>query len=208
MIRYILPCLYMGPVQYYSKLASGAECIIELDEHFRKQTFQSRAVIYDANGSLKLIIPLMKHREKTALRDICISYDAPWQNLHWKSMESAYRSSPFFEYYEHEFINFYIGNKWKYLIDYNLAIQEVILKLLKLNPLMTHTTRFEKEYVGAIECRDLFSFKKNTRADPDFVLKPYNQVFEPKHGFIPNLSIVDLLFNEGPESKTILIDPA
>ncbi|HXC07106.1 MAG TPA: WbqC family protein, partial [Bacteroidia bacterium] len=110
-MKYILPCLYLGPVQYYSKLAGGVECLIDLEEHFRKQTYRNRTVIYDANGALKLIIPLCKHPEKTPIRDIRISYDAPWQDLHWKSMESAYRSSPFFEYYEQEFIPFYIDKK-------------------------------------------------------------------------------------------------
>jgi hypothetical protein len=201
---FLLPCLYLGPLQYYSKLASSSACIIELDEHFLKQTYRNRAVIFDSNGALKLIIPLKKHSEKTPFRDIRISYDAPWQDLHWKSLESAYRSSPFFEYYEHEFAPFYIGTKYSFLFEYNLAIQEVVLKLLKIKPMIRLTETYEKELPETIDCRQLISPKKKAGDDTDFVIKPYPQVFEPKYGFLPNLSIVDLLFNEGPEALNYL----
>jgi hypothetical protein len=200
----LLPCQYLGPVQYYSKLASGAECLIELNEHFRKQTYCSRAVIFDSNGALKLIIPLQKHAEKTALKDIRISYDAPWQDLHWKSMESAYRSSPFFEYYEADFAAFYEGQKYSFLFEYNLALQEVILKQLKLSPVIRFTSSYEKEYPDTQDLRGLISPKQSFSVDKDFILKPYPQVFEPKYGFLPNLSMVDLLFNEGPEALSYL----
>jgi hypothetical protein len=195
----------MGPVHYYSKLATGVSCLIEQDEHYRKQTYRNRAVIYDANGALKLIIPLKKHPEKTAFRNIQLSYDAPWQDLHWKSLESAYRSSPFFEYYEHDFADFYTGKKYTFLIDFNLAIHEVILRLLKLQPAVSLSNEYKKVYDNALDFRDLISPKYDVLSDPDFRIKPYPQVFEPKHGFLPNLSIVDLLFNEGPQSQIYLL---
>jgi hypothetical protein len=194
----------MAPVQYYSKLVSMQEGVIDLDEHFRKQTYRNRAVIYDANGALKLIIPLKKHAEKTPVRDILISYDAPWQDLHWKSIESAYRSSPFFEYYEDEFANFYVDQRYKYLSEYNLDIQAVILKLLKINPILSFSSGYEPAPENWRDYRDLISPKKGILSDPDFILKPYPQVFEPKHGFLPNMSIIDLLFNEGPHASDYL----
>ncbi len=200
----LLPCLYLAPIQYYSKLASGADCIIELDEHFPKQTYRNRAVIFDSNGALKLIIPLKKHSEKTRMRDIRISYDAPWQDLHWKTLESAYRSSPFFEYYEHEFAPFYVGNTYEFLFEFNLALQEVVLKLLKLKPKISLTSSYEKETPGVRDLRMLISPKKKTGDDSGFVIKPYPQVFEPKYGFLPNLSMADLLFNEGPQAISYL----
>jgi hypothetical protein len=202
--KLLLPCLYLGPIHYYSKLASAETAIIELDEHFPKQTYRNRAVIFDSNGSLKLIIPLKKHPEKTPFRDIRISYDAPWQDLHWKSLESAYRSSPFFEYYEHEFAPFYTGSTYQFLFEYNLAIQEVVLKLLKLKPNIVFSKSYEKEVAGTTDFRNRISPKTKVSDDPDFRIRAYPQVFEPKYGFLPNLSIADLLFNEGPEARSYL----
>jgi hypothetical protein len=190
---YNLPCVYWGPVQYYSKLATGKVCMIELHEHFQKQTYRNRAVICDSNGAHKLIIPLQK-----------ISYDAPWQDLHWKTLESAYRSSPYFEYFEHDFVSFYSGNSISFLHEYNLAIQEVVLKLLKVKTQTIVSTGFEKSYPDSIDLRQIISPKKHFKEDPEFVLKPYPQVFEPKFGFLPNLSIADLLFNEGPQAVNYL----
>jgi hypothetical protein len=203
-LTYLLPCLYFGPVQYYSKLASGATCIIELHEHFVKQSYRNRSVIFDSNGALKLIIPLQKHPEKTPLKDIRISYDAPWQDLHWKSLESAYRSSPFFEYFEDDFAHFYTDQRYQFLHEYNLAIQDVVLKLLKLKPTVLFSKEYEKTVPDATDMRMLISPKKDFQLDSGFTLKPYPQVFEPKYGFLPNLSIADLLFNEGPAAINYL----
>jgi len=203
-ITRLLPCLYLAPVQYYFHLASGTDCMIDLQEHFCKQTYRSRAVIFDSNGSLKLIIPLRKHSEKTPMKEIRIAYDAPWQDLHWKSLESAYRSSPFFEYYESEFAGFYQGQQYELLADYNLALQEVVLRLLKLKPTIRFTEEYEKAIAGTLDLRSLISPKKPFEQDTYFQLRPYPQVFEPKYGFLPNLSILDLLFNEGPEALAYL----
>jgi hypothetical protein len=196
----LLPSVYLGPVQYYYHLASGKECVIDIHEHFAKQTYRNRTVIFDSNGALKLIIPLRRHPEKTPMKDIRIAYDAPWQDLHWKSLESAYRSSPFFEYYESEFIGFYEGPKYEWLHEYNQALQEVVLRLLKLKPRISMSREYEKVPVGNTDLRTLISPKKTFSQDPEFKLKAYPQVFEPKYGFLPNLSIADLLFNEGPQA--------
>jgi hypothetical protein len=161
-------------------------------------------MIFDSNGLHKLIIPLKKHAEKTALKDIRISYDAPWQDLHWKTLESAYRSSPYFEYFETDFQPFYEGQKFDFLFEYNLAIQEVVLGLLKLKPNIRFSTSYEKVVEGANDMRGLISPKKSYLEDSGFTLKPYPQVFEPKYGFLPNLSIADLLFNEGPNALDYL----
>jgi hypothetical protein len=200
----ILPCLYFGPVQYYSKLAKGCECLIDIHEHFQKQTYRNRTVIQDSNGKLNLIIPLRKHPEKTIMKDIRISYDAPWQNLHWKTLESAYRSSPYFEYYEHDFAGFYTGENYEFLADYNLAIQEVVLKLMKLKPAVRLSESYEKSYPGGADFRQVISPKKDWKQDAGFRIKPYPQVFESKYGFQENSGIADLLFNMGPEAINFL----
>jgi hypothetical protein len=202
----ILPCLYFGPVHYYSKLAQGKECVIDLHEHFQKQTYRNRTVICDSNGRMNLIIPLKKHPEKTAMKDIRISYDAPWQNLHWKTLESAYRSSPFFEYFEDDFLGFYTGEKYEFLAEYNLAIQAVVLKLLKLKPQIRISSEYHKNYMGGMDYRGFISPKRNPKDDPDLRMKHYPQVFEQKFGFLENLSIADLLFNMGPEAIALLRD--
>ncbi len=200
----LLPCLYFAPIQYYSKLASGHDCLIELHEHFPKQTYRTRTEICDSNGRMKLIIPLKKHPERTPTKDIRISYDAPWQDLHWKTLESAYRSSPYFEHYEDEFSGFYKGPQFEFLAEYNLAIQEVVLRLIKLKPVIHFTASYEKTPPATTDMRGLISPKTPFVTDTLFHIKPYPQVFEPKYGFLPNLSIADLLFNEGPHAVDYL----
>lgn len=195
----ILPCVYLGPVQYYSALKNSEKSIIELYEHFPKQTYRNRCEIYGANGKLRLSIPLTNRTERTITKDIKINNNDNWQKLHWRSIESAYRRSPFFEYYESDFIQFY-ETKFDFLVDFNLKIQEKILSLLKLSPTIEFTTEYLKNYTEHSDYRNIISPKKDTKGDNTFEIKPYNQAFKAKFGFIPNLSIIDLLFNQGPKS--------
>lgn len=195
----VLPCVYLGPVQYYSVLKNSGKSIIELYEHFPKQTYRNRCEIYGANGKLRLSIPLANRTERTIINDIKINNNDNWQKLHWRSIESAYRRSPFFEYYEADFISFY-ENKFDFLVDFNLKIQEKILSLLKFSPTIEFTTEYVKSYSDCSDYRNTISPKKDITKDNAFEIKPYNQAFESKFGFIPNLSIIDLLFNQGPKS--------
>ncbi len=195
----VLPCTYLGTIQYFSKLKNAEKCIIELHEHFPKQTFRNRCEIYGANGKLRLSIPLANRTERTIIKDIKINNNDNWQKLHWRSIESAYRRSPFFEYYESNFISFY-ENKFNFLVDFNLKIQEKVLSLLKFSPNIEFTTEYFKNYTEYNDYRNIISPKKDIKVDNAFEIKPYNQSFEAKFGFIPNLSIIDLLFNQGPKS--------
>jgi hypothetical protein len=196
----ILPTAYLAPVQYYSKLKNSTDCIIEHFEHFPKQTYRSRCEIYSPNGLLTLSIPLVKRNHRQTVKDLKISYDYDWQTLHWRSLESSYRRSPFFEYYEDDFYPFYHDKKFDFLIDLNEALQQELLKLLKLKINYTFTTEYKKEYTEANDLRELISPKISLEKDKIFTPTPYWQVFEPRHGFIPNLSIVDLLFNQGSKA--------
>jgi len=202
----LLSVACLGTVQYYTKLVSFPVVYIEKYENFIKQTYRNRFSIYAANGILSLTIPVAKGTiQKTLIKDIRISYDMNWQKLHWKSIESAYRSSPFFEYYIHEFIPFY-RSKFQFLFEFNIEIQKVILSLLKIDKKVLFTDEFYKNGRGNIfDFRESIHPKKRVnKPDPDFHPVPYKQVFSSKHGFIGNLSIIDLLFNEGPNSYDIL----
>jgi hypothetical protein len=193
----ILSTAYLGPIQYYQKLLAYEKCIIEHHEHFIKQTYRSRCDIYSPNGILTLSIPLEKRNKRQAVKDVKISYEYNWQTLHWRSLESCYRRSPFFEYFEDDFRQFYEDKKYDFLIDFNEAIQQEVLTLLKQKPGYSFTSEYKTQYPDADDFRMVISPKEPVSADTSFEPKPYTQVFETRHGFLPNLSIVDLLFNEG-----------
>lgn len=196
----LLPSAYLAPIQHYSKLKNYSDCIIEHHEHFAKQTYRSRCDVYSPNGILTLSIPLVKRNHRQCTKDIKISYEYDWQKLHWRSLESCYRRSPFFEYFEDDFLPFYTDKKFDFLIDLNESMQQEILKLLKLKPNYTFSNEYHKTYEGSDDFRSLLSPKISLTKDTSFVSNPYMQVFETRHGFIPNLSIVDLLFNQGSRS--------
>lgn len=193
----ILSTAYLGPIQYYSKLIQYPECIIEHFEHFTKQTYRSRCDIYSPNGAITLSVPLVKRDHRQAVKDLKISYDYDWQTLHWRTMESSYRRSPFFEYFEDDLISFYQDKKFDFLIDLNEALQQEILILLKRKPNYSFTSQYLNNYTNADDFRTIIAPKASFETDKNFSVKTYSQVFETRHGFIPNLSIVDLLFNQG-----------
>ena len=198
----ILSSNYLPPVSYFHAIAKNeGNIVLDKFEHFPKQTYRNRAKIATANGVLDLIVPIQHGRkERIAIKDIKINYDHDWQRLHWLSIQTAYRSSPYFEFYEDDFKPFY-EVKYDYLFDFNLAQFELILKCLKLKRIINYTSSYEKEY-DALDFRNLIHPKK------DSILispKPYYQIFEERHGFIADLSIVDLIFNQGPQSKNYLL---
>ncbi|HRG39077.1 MAG TPA: WbqC family protein [Bacteroidia bacterium] len=200
----LLPTSYLGPLNYYSKLKTYEQCEIEQFEHLPKQTFRSRCTIYSPNGPLILSVPLVKRNHRQHMKEVKIAYEYDWLKLHWRTLESAYRRSPFFEYYEDDFQPFYATKKYDYLLDFNEALQQKVLSLLKLKKHYTFTSEYIKTPVDKRDYRDLFSQKDLPKADTDFKVAPYMQVFETKHGFVPNLSIVDLLFNTGSKALDYL----
>ncbi|MEO6850179.1 MAG: WbqC family protein [Mucilaginibacter sp.] len=193
----VLPLFYLPPVEYFVQLTHyNPDFVIEREEHFPKQTYRNRANIYSPDGPLTLVIPVVKGAKlHTPVKDVKISYDFRWQRLHWMSLQSCYRRSAYFEYYEDDLVPFY-EKKETFLFDYNEQLMQLILKLLKIKATINYTESYEASYPGLTDLRKSFS-AKNT---PQYPQKPYFQVFEERHGFIKNLSVVDLLFNQGPQS--------
>ncbi|MDR6782244.1 hypothetical protein ABIE26_001267 [Pedobacter africanus] len=195
----IFPLFYLPPVAYFSGLKElNYNFLIEREEHFPKQTYRNRARIYSPNGDLDLIVPVLKgSKVHTKVKDVKISNDFNWQRLHWKSFESCYRNSAYFEYYEDEFVRFY-EQPFDYLFDFNFQLLEWLFKQLKIKPELDFTSEYVKDAEPELDFRTKLHFKKNTTVT-DF--KPYFQVFDDRQGFKPNLSITDLLFNQGPQAK-------
>jgi hypothetical protein len=193
----VLPMLYLPPVEYFTAINKHKpHILIEREEHFPKQTYRNRANIYSPDGVLPLVVPVVKgSKNHTKVKDVKISYDFNWQRLHWMSLQACYRRSAYFEYYEDDFAPFYEG-KTEYLFEYNERFLELLLKLLKINISINYTEAYEAEYSALTDMRDAISPKKES----GIAQKPYFQVFEERYGFIKNLSIVDLLFNQGPQA--------
>jgi len=196
----IFPVFYLPPVDYISDLKRfGADFLLEGGEHFVKQTYRNRAKIYSPNGPLDLIVPVVKGAKvHTKMKDVRISYDLRWQRLHWKSLESCYRSSAYFEFYEAELVSFY-EKRYDFLMDLDLELTGWLLKQLKLELPLRQTAAYTTD--AAHDFRAAYHAKRTVSATG---FKRYFQVFDDRHGFLPNLSIVDLLFNQGPQAKQYL----
>lgn len=200
----LLSTATFAPVQFYTKILKAESVYIEQFENFIKQTYRNRYTILGGNGRIDLIVPVMKGRgQKTLIKDLQISYDTDWQRNHWRTIFSAYGSSPYFEYYADDLIYFF-EKKFKFLTEYNLAIHETLCELFEIENKIILTEDFEKVPDGTLNCRERISPKEKTPPDPNFHPVAYTQVFSDKLGFSPNLSILDLLFNEGPNSYSIL----
>jgi len=197
----VFPMFYLPPVAYFVKINRYKPVIlIEREEHFPKQTYRNRANIYSPDGELTLTVPVIRgSKNHTTVKDVKISYDFNWQRLHWQSLEACYRRSAYFEYYEDELIAFY-EKKYDHLFDYNEQLLQFILKAIKLKVELAFTETYEAEYSSLEDLRASINPKK----EPGFIQSPYYQVFEERNGFIKNLSIVDLLFNQGPHSINYL----
>jgi hypothetical protein len=197
----VLPMFYLPPVEYFVKLnAYRANILIEKEEHFPKQTYRNRANVYTPDGVLGLTVPVIKgSKNHTKVKDIKISYDFNWQRLHWLSLQACYRRSAYFEYYEDELAPFY-EKKFDYLFDYNEQLLQFVLKAMKMKIDYGFTESYEASYEELADFRESINPKRET----DFNQKQYFQVFEERKGFLKNLSIVDLLFNQGPHSVNYL----
>ena len=202
----LLPMAYLGPVQYFSKFLLKGKIVIEQYDTYAKQTYRNRCLIFGANGTVILTIPVKKKEgQKTLVKDIKIDYDTDWRRLHWRGITSAYNSSPFFEFYRDIFEPFYV-KKYNFLVDYCFTLTTEILKQIniKVEPVLSHEYIFTGNKSTIPDFRELIHPKTDPKKDDSFHSIVYQQVFSGKWGYIPNLSILDLLFNVGPETLTIL----
>ena len=201
-----LSSAYLAPVEYYAKLKQFEHVFVEQHDNYNKQTYRNRCIIATADGPLSLSIPTEKPSIlKCPVKDIQISDHGKWRHLHWTAIESAYKNSPFYDYYQDDFRPFY-EKRWKYLYDYNDALCHLICELIDIQPCIYRTEEYKTEFAeNEYDCREIIHPKRRySLEDPQFIPKPYYQVFEARHGFLPNLSIIDLLFNMGPESLLVL----
>jgi len=201
----LLSTAYFAPVQYYSKILSvGLGVVVERHENFNKQSYRNRCTIYTANGLLDLIVPVAKsEKTKVPVTEVEISYDTPWQKQHFKAIESAYRRSPFFEYYIDELMMFF-DRRHRYLYDLNMNILQTVCNLTDIPFRIQESDAYRKptDCKGIIDLRNKIHPKVTTTQTDTYVR--YTQVFADRWGFKPNLSILDLLFNTGPEAKSLI----
>jgi hypothetical protein len=195
----IFPMFYLPPVSYFTQLITHKSSILlEKEEHFPKQTYRNRAHIYSPDGVLPLIIPVVKGaKNHTKIKDVRISYEFNWQRLHWLSLQGCYRRSAYFEFYEDEFARFYEPvQKPQFLFDFNEALFHMLLKMLKLKIDYAYTSDYNK-IEDEPDFRQIIHPKRPSLAEQ----KPYFQVFDERHGFVKDLSVVDLIFSQGPQAQ-------
>jgi hypothetical protein len=189
---------YLAPISHWKQIIKG-KIIWDHHQNFNKQTLRNRTFIHSANGLLKLTIPIKHSEEKFILKKALIENDYKWQQNHWKSIESAYRSSPFFMYYEDSLKEIY-NKEYEKLIDINIDLTKLVYEWLEIKANIFLTDEYRNTYVKEKDLR--FMTESKTRENQN--IKEYTQVFSNKNGFINNLSIIDLIFNEGPNSINLL----
>lgn len=191
----VLPSAYLPPVSWFASVVRGEPIFIEQHENYQKQTIRNRCTIDSPNGALHLSIPIDRSTftgGKCPMKDVKISTHTDWQRQHWYAIETTYFNSPFFEYLQDDFRPFY-EKEWTFLMDFNETLIYKCIELLDIQPSMSRT----KEYIGIHPIPPSALPQSN---NPVVQSQPYYQVFQHKHGFIPDLSIIDLIFNMGNES--------
>jgi len=186
-----LSSTYFGPVQWYQKLLRYDRVYVEHCDSYVKQTYRNRCLIATTHGVQALTVPVSSEGGH-----IRISSHGNWRHQHWQALQSAYGDSPFFEFYEDDLLPFFT-EEWEQLYDFNEAIRRKICELIDIRPDVVLTTTYQ--HTAENDFRDAIQ-PKHPAPDPTFQPRRYYQVYEQKHGFLPNLSILDLLFNMGPES--------
>lgn len=179
---------------------------IEQHENYLKRSYRNRCHIAGANGLLRLSIPLRKGKnERQNIRQTKISYDENWQAHHWQSIKSAYSNAPFFDYYADELAPYFEQQQQEYLFDWNWGLLQEVIALMGIAPNLELTETYQTSLPDTIlNFRNGVSPKTQEKSDPNFEPQSYSQVFLEKSGFLPNLSILDLLFCTGPEASYIL----
>jgi hypothetical protein len=200
--NYLLSSAYFPPISYISLIQRAEKVFIEKEENYLKQTYRNRCKILTANGLSVLTVPVLSGTSgKICIKDVKIDYSKRWQQVHLRALISAYRGSAFFEYF-FDLVEKLINDREEYLLDLNMKSLEIVLKILKISTHIEFTNSFEPVNGNNNDFRYNISPKKD--AYGAFKSKAYFQVFENKYGFMPDLSILDLIFNAGPDSISYL----
>ena len=202
----LLQTTYFGPIQWYQKLYRYDQTLIEQYDSYQKQTYRNRCVIATANGLQALTVPVEHNVQRSMFnvqcKDLRISDHNQWRRVHWNALQSAYSESPFFDYYADDIRPFF-EKKYEFLVDFNEAIRQTVCDLLDIQPKVEYTSSFLSPLTSHLSSLDDFREvinAKRPQPDADFQPRRYWQVFEDRHGFQANLSILDLLFNMGNEA--------
>lgn len=204
----ILSTAYNAPIQYYTKFLLQQPIVIEQYDTYSKQTYRTRCEIHSTDGTMALSIPVSySSKEKTKTKDVLISDHGKWQHTHWNAIVSAYNSTPFFEYYRDDYEKFY-SIEYDNLLHFNDELLRLTLSNLNIDiPQISYSEEYLKDISPEdLDYRDSIHPKRDYAEDEHFVASKYYQIFSDRNGFIPNLSILDLLFNMGNESLLVLKD--
>ena len=198
-MKALLHPTYFPTIASFSLLVT-TPCVLEVSDNYQKQTYRNRTYIYGANGRQILTVPILHTGGETGrqlYKEVRVDNNVAWQKQHWKTLQTAYRTSPYFEYYEDKIVPIFT-QKHDFLLDLNLRTIEAVLDCLHIDVSWEQTTAYHSTYDGVTDYRYLTDAKAAYEVSQD----PYYQIFSDKHGFIPNLSILDLLFHEGNKSMT------
>ena len=210
----IIEAQYFPPIEYFKQFVQFPHIVIEAHENYQKGSYRNRCHIANSTGVQVLSVPLRKGKNANQpIREVAIAYDMDWQKQHWQSIRTAYGSAPFWEHYAPQLEPFFL-KKWDYLFDLNIAILETFLKILKLKN--TVNVSFSTDYEINFTIKEIIDTPSGVRQDgvdlrnkilpnkSDFQGEKYAQLFQERTGFLPNLSILDLIFCTGPQAMTVI----
>lgn len=215
MSRILMNTAYFPPVEYVARVAEHETVVVEVWESYGKQSYRNRCEIMTANGPLALSVPVRHgHRgERLLTRDARVDYSTRWQKLHWKAVESAYKHSAFFDYYADYFVPFF-ERRTEFLVDLNEGILRAVMEAMGMERAMERTRDYEAVYTDGVDARETIHPKPGRRRGGGdrgdggdgqggvggYTARPYHQTFADRFAFVPNLSVLDLIFNVGPEA--------
>ena len=198
--KILVSTAYLPPVEYFSLIAQADEVSIEREENYLKQSFRNRCYILSVHGPQLLSVPVyLGSQHKTPLKEIRIDYSKRWQQVHLRAISASYSASPYFQFY-FENIEKIINKSFEFLIDLNLELTESVLKMLKIKTKLTYSTNFKP----VSEDENDFRYKISPKKETQFFVREYIQVFNNDNKFVHGLSIIDLIFNMGPEASGYL----